>query len=109
MDEIQQTDNTQSDTVALKLRYAFIIYTAALILLFTLFAICQSGVSWWLFFIGYLVIGVALNHLILKRIVEWHPMYNTIDNVASAKLKAVLFWPISYLFLLISITINKVL
>ncbi|WP_419594324.1 hypothetical protein, partial [Thiolapillus sp.] len=51
----------------------------------------------WLFLpliIGYLIIGVTLNIKILRRIIQWHPIYSTIDNVANAKLGMIVFWPL---------------
>lgn len=93
----------------LSLRRAMMIYLGACMLMALsykgLSAINHAGWSIWI----YLLIGVALNHLLLKKLIEWHPMYNTLDNVVNAKLKAVLFWPLSYLVLLISLLLNRAL
>lgn len=37
------------------------------------------------------------------------PLYNTLYNVTSAKLKFFFFWPLTYLFLFMRLGINKVL
>ena len=64
--------------------------------------------SLWVLFIGYLILGVVLNRAILKNL-EWHPVYNTLGNVAKAKLFSILLWPLSYLILIGSMVINRYL
>lgn len=59
--------------------------------------------------LGYFAAGVYLNRVVLRRLIEWHPMYATLDNVVGAKLKMFFFWPISYLALFIQLVINEVL
>ena len=59
--------------------------------------------------IGYLIPGVFLNRIVLKRVIEWHPMYDTIQNVSSTKLGLVLTWPWSYPILFYKIAIVKFL
>lgn len=56
----------------------------------------------------YLATGFTLNRLILRNL-TWNPLYNTISGVAKAKLSSFLLWPLSYLFLLIQMGINRVL
>lgn len=57
----------------------------------------------------YIYCGVYLNRNVLRRLIEWHPMHNTLNNVASAKFKQAVLWPFSYLALFIQLGINKVL
>lgn len=45
--------------------------------------------------IMYPVCGLALNRFILSRIV-WHKVYDTVGQVARAKLGAFLLWPVAY-------------
>ena len=47
-------------------------------------------------FLPYLAAGLFLNHAVLRNVVEWHPVWNTLDNVAGVKIKMFLFWPIAY-------------
>jgi len=57
----------------------------------------------------YIGAGFYLSRSVLRRIVEWHPMYNTLHNVTSGKIKFFLFWPIAYFFLFMRLGINKML
>jgi polyferredoxin len=57
----------------------------------------------------YIYCGIHLNRNVLRRLIEWHPMHNTLNNVASAKFKQAALWPISYLALFVQLGINKVL
>ncbi|ART94313.1 hypothetical protein B9T50_07470 [Zymomonas mobilis subsp. mobilis] len=58
-------------------------------------------------FIAYFVFGFILNRVVLRGLISWHPVYNTLQNVSKAKLSAFLFWPLSYLALFIKLAINK--
>ncbi len=53
--------------------------------------------------------GFYLSRSVLRRIIEWHPMYSTLHNVTSDKMRFFLFWPITYFFLFMRLGINKVL
>ena len=57
----------------------------------------------------YAALGVYLNRAVLRRIVEWHPTYNTLDNVAGQKLRMVAFWPVAYAVLFFKVGVDKVL
>ena len=56
---------------------------------------------------SYLFLGIVLNRIVLRGLIEWHPLYNTVDNVASAKIGLILFWPIRYPILFIKVLITK--
>lgn len=58
---------------------------------------------------GYLAIGVFMSRFVMRRLVEWHPQYNTLHNVVSAKIWMVLLWPWRMLLLLIQLSANRVL
>jgi hypothetical protein len=60
-------------------------------------------------FYFYFVAGLFLSRSVFRRIIQWHPMYNTLYNVTSTKLKFFFLWPITYLFLFIRLGINKAL
>jgi len=55
----------------------------------------------------YLGLGIALNRVVLRQLIEWHPVYNTLHNVASAKLGMVLLWPVRYAVLFFQLLVNK--
>lgn len=58
---------------------------------------------------AYLAFGFLLNRIVLRNLVEWHPMHNTIENVARAKLAALFLWPISYANLFFKLAVDRVL
>ena len=57
----------------------------------------------------YFFAGFYLNRNVLKKLIEWHPVYNTVENISTIKLRFFLFWPIAYAILLFRLMINKVL
>ena len=57
----------------------------------------------------YLAIGVAMSRGIMRRLIEFHPMYHTVAVEFSAKIRMVLFWPLQMLGLLFKLTANRVL
>jgi hypothetical protein len=58
-------------------------------------------------FFFYLGAGIYLSRAVLRKIIVWHPMYNTLSNVVDQKIKMMLFWPTKYFFLFMSLAINK--
>jgi len=103
MDDVNDAAGQQP----MSLLTAFLYYFGALFLLVMVLTIwskvpslpVMAGV------IAYLAEGFVLNRLVLRRLVEWHPMYNTIANVSSAKLGMMVFWPIRYPILFVRIGI----
>lgn len=69
----------------------------------------ESKVLWYTSLGFYICAGIALSRIVLRRIIDWHPNYNTLYNVTSAKLKFFFLWPTSYFFLFIRLGINKLL
>lgn len=59
--------------------------------------------------LGYFAAGAYLNRVVLRRLIEWHPMYATLDNVVSEKLKFFFLWPIMYPILFFQLLVNAVL
>lgn len=58
-------------------------------------------------FFGYLGLGFLLNRVVLRGLIEWHPMHNTLANVSSAKLGMLVFWPIRYAVLFFQLLVSK--
>lgn len=58
---------------------------------------------------AYLGMGALLNRVVLRGLIEWHPLCSTLHNVASAKLRAFLFWPVQYAILFFQLTVDRVL
>jgi hypothetical protein len=70
--------------------------------------VAASLVKWpLLFFIGYIGAGVFLNRTVLRNLIQWHPMYNTLDNVFKAKVIHVIFWPLTYIALILKIAVVR--
>ena len=57
----------------------------------------------------YLAAGFLMTRFVMQRLVEWHPVYNTVHNVFSAKLGMFFLWPFKMLSLLLKLSVNKVL
>lgn len=96
----------------MRLREAFLHWAACLGAFALVVAIAvtfSSGVVGNLAFLLYFGVGFYLSRAVLSRIIEWHPMYNTLYNVTTAKLKFFFFWPVTYLFLFMRLGINKIL
>lgn len=58
-----------------------------------------SNVTWFSAAIplfAYFVFGFIMNRVVLRGLIEWRPVYNTIENVSSSKLRFLIFWPIAY-------------
>jgi hypothetical protein len=93
------------------LRKALSYYGAALVISLVV-AGAAMNLQWvpgWTAALVYLLIGVALNRTVLRRLIEWHPVYNTLENVAGAKLRMMLFWPATYLVLFFKLGVSKYL
>lgn len=59
--------------------------------------------------VAYLAFGFIMNRFLLRGLVEWHPLYNTLDNVSGSKLSHFIFWPIAYPVLFCKLGITKYL
>lgn len=57
----------------------------------------------------YLVCGIYLNRGVLRKLIGWHPVYNTLENVYSTKMKLMLFWVITYPILFLKLWISRVI
>ncbi len=96
----------------MRLRVAFLHWAGCLgvfVLLVVLASSFGSSLFGNLAFLFYIGAGFYLSRAVLRKIIEWHPMYNTLYNVTSDKLKFFFLWPITYFFLFVRLGINKVL
>ena len=100
---------TQSATPAMTTGKAIMLYAGALVVLFVLIALTAKVQSFpgIVAFGGYLALGFLLNRVVLRGLIEWHPMYDTLENVASAKLGMLVLWPLKYLGLFFQLLITK--
>ena len=50
-----------------------------------------------------------MTRIVMRGLIEWHPNYNTLHNVVSAKLSMFVLWPIQMPALLFKLMVNKVM
>jgi len=95
----------------LRVREAFV-HWAACALAWGLLVLVAVRVQWHavdLSAAGYLLAGIYLNRRVLRRLIVWHPQLDTVQNVSSGKLSALLFWPVVYPVLMFKLVVVKVL
>lgn len=105
-------DNFDPDFEPMRLRDGIALYAACVAFLVALVALTIALDSWdclGVTFIAYFVLGFVLNRKCLRGLVDFHPMENTVSNVAGAKLKFLIFWPISYGVLLCMLAVDRIL
>lgn len=100
---------TQSAAPAMTTGKAIMIYAGAVAILFALIALTANfdaipGIVAW---VGYFLLGFSLNRVVLRGLIEWHPVYNTLKNVASAKLWMLFLWPLKYPGLFFQLLVSK--
>lgn len=93
----------------LNLKDAWIIYIVILLAFCFVSLLTILIQSIFLSLIAYLICGIYLNRIVLRRIIDWHPIYNTVENVFKGKLYMLFLWPISYPILLIKLAVDKFL
>jgi len=84
---------------------AWLVYLGALALWVAAIALSWGSVATIIYFIA----GFVMTRVVMRSLIEFHPMYNTIANVFSAKIWMFLLWPIQMLVLLLKLSVNKVL
>ena len=99
------TDNMEPEGSAagISLGTAWMIYGAGLLVLLGISVIPVGP----LYLPIYLVIGFIMTRFVMRGVMEFHPVYNTVANVFSAKIWMFLLWPLSMGILLFKLTINS--
>ena|ERR1700679_1510629 len=90
--------NVEQHTPPMTLGKGVGIYAVLVVSMVVLIALA-SGFVWFsgvIPFFAYFVCGFLMNRLVLRGLIEWHPVYNTIQNVSSSKLRSLFFWPVAY-------------
>jgi hypothetical protein len=82
-------------------------YLLALSVFIGLFHI--DAMTFGMYVFAYLLIGFLLNRKVLRRMVTWHPVYDSVGNVAEAKFTMFLMWPLTYFMLFVYFAINEYL
>ena len=78
------------------------IYAALLVVLMVLINLATE-VPWFpgtIVFFAYFVFGFVMNRVVLRGLIEWHPVKNI------SKLRSLIFWPISYPVLFLKLGIK---
>lgn len=77
-----------------------------------LFIHLAANVAWFPAIIAwgaYFAFGFYLNRVVLRGLIDWHPIYNYVENVAKAKLAYFLLWPLTYPVLFFQLAVDKML
>lgn len=85
---------------------------AGMLLSFIILIELVGAVSWIpgaTLIVVYFSYGFILNRIVLRGLIEFHPVYATLENVAATKQRAFLFWPLFYAVLLFRLGVNKFL
>ncbi|WP_310665724.1 hypothetical protein [Burkholderia multivorans] len=86
---------------------AFGFYMAAVVALIAGAVIAGISKAVIVYFVVYFACGIFLNRTVLRNLITFHPVYNTLHNVFSTKVRALIFWPISYLVLIGKIAVVR--
>ena len=89
----------------MRLRVAWGVWAGAIGLMWALIALQWLNAAVW----AYLGLGFVMTRIAMRRLIEFHPMHNTLANVVSAKLWMFFAWPLRMLMLLLHLSINKAL
>ena len=110
MDEIEMA-GVMEGVEPMKLRQAWLIWFGCLVIWIGLFVLASVTLKFFtnVAFVFYIVAGFYLNKKVLPRLIEWHPVLNTLDNVSMEKLKLFIAWPLTYGLLLSKLSVNKIL
>lgn len=100
--EFEVDVDSQNSEKNSRLRDVFKIYLIALVV-FVITCIVGAYTTSWIPLLVYFGIGIYLTKVYLPQLISFHPVYATIDNLISVKLRAILFWPLSYFFLLMKL------
>lgn len=97
--------STAAQDGGMTLRKAWAIYAASLLVIAGL-----ASLEWVGAVIGtYLALGFVMTRIVMGGLIEWHPVYNTLANVFSAKVGMFFLWPIRMFILLFQISVNRAL
>lgn len=99
--EVQQAESQVT------LSKATMIYGMSVVGFIIAVVISAMSNSLWLFLLAYIGIGIFLSRKIINGMLSWHPVWATIDNIFSYKVKMIALWPITYPFLFAKIAVIK--
>ena len=88
---------------------AWLIYLGAMLLWIGSLLMPYGTVTGLITIVLYIGFGFVMTRYVMRDLIEFHPMYNTVANVFSAKIWMFLLWPIQMLVLLFKLTVNSTL
>ncbi|MGH6637345.1 MAG: hypothetical protein ACREBY_01935 [Polaromonas sp.] len=88
---------------------AWLIYLGAMLLWIGSLLMPYGTVTGLISIVLYLGFGFVMTRYVMRDLIEFHPMYNTVANVFSAKIWMFLLWPIQMFILLFKLTVNSAL
>ncbi|MGH6639667.1 MAG: hypothetical protein ACREBY_13835 [Polaromonas sp.] len=108
--EFQQDAVEGKASTSMGLGMAWLIYLGAMLLwLFFALFMPNIAVNRFITLLLYVGFGFVMTRYVMRDLIEFHPMYNTVANVFSAKIWMFLLWPIQMFILLFKLTVNGAL
>lgn len=104
---IASDDAVRGSGGLMSLGKAFGFYVGAVVALVAGSLIAGATKAPIVYFVFYFACGIFLNRTVLRNLITFHPVYNTLQNVFSTKVRALIFWPISYLVLIGKIAVVR--
>jgi hypothetical protein len=107
--EIQASSSPNASIPGMTTGKGILLYLGSFGILIVLFYLAMKfdSFSGGIVFFGYFALGFFLNRIVLRGLIEWHPVYNTLDNVASGKLRMMLLWPVTYPALFFQLLVSQ--
>ncbi|MFC5522607.1 zinc ribbon domain-containing protein [Polaromonas jejuensis] len=94
---------------SLGLGKAWMIYLGAALLCMGSLRMASGTVTGWVTVLIYLASSLVMTRYVMRNLIEFHPVHNTVGNVFSAKIWMFLLWPFHMLVLLFKLTVNRLL
>lgn len=95
------------DASPMGLGMAWLIYLGAMVVWLGVMLLPNKHMIGVLALIIHFGFGYVMTRYVMGRLIEFHPMHNTIANVFSAKLWMFLLWPLRMPVLLFKLTVNS--
>lgn len=104
-DQSLSVEAPPAESSSMDLGMAWMIYIVALLLWIGTLVLPLGAIS----ALIYLVSGFVMTRFVMRGLIEFHPVHNTIANVFSAKIWMFLLWPIQMGILLLKLSVNSAL
>jgi len=102
---VEGTKEQGLGSMPMDLGTAWMIYLAAMLIWLAGMALPKVPLGT----LAYLVAGFVMTRYVMRGLVEFHPAYDTVANVFSAKIWMFLLWPVHMFILLFKLTVNRLL